>query len=88
MPEFSKNAPQNAILNVVESTLKVRLDQVGIPSDCITRKMSWDEAAEECLRLSGDLITDIEFNYVTAARLYIDAATLWNVVLDTSEIFS
>ena len=87
MPEFSKNPSENAMLNVVNSTLYVRLDQIGIPLDCITRKLSWDEAAEESWRLAGEQETDTELMYVTAIRLYMDASNLWDVILATDEIF-
>ncbi len=87
MPKFLDNKPKNHIINIIYDTLYKRLDDIGVPEDCDTRKMSWDEAANECWGLSREQETNLELIYVTAIQLYLDASKLWEAIEDCDEIF-
>lgn len=87
MINFSSNKAENDIINIVYETLYNRLDEIKVPKDCPTRKMSWDEAAMECWDLAGEQETEIELIYKQAIQVYCDASNLWEAITEANELF-
>jgi len=82
---------QQNMLNELFDALYCRLDAIGIPDDCATRKLSWDEAACLCANIEeeadedGDTIkTQL---YVTAYNVYQEASELWVNIENARNLF-